>query len=67
MSMIPLENARSGYEFALVMKNDVTKQARLLNALSHLHIKSGGTSHLALEHLETSGTSRNVIRNLAEH
>ena len=47
-------NAIAEYERALEMENNVTDKARLLNALSHLHLKVGRQSRPAVDYLKKS-------------
>jgi tetratricopeptide (TPR) repeat protein len=47
-------NAIRLYQCALSMEEDSTAKARLMNAISHLHLKVGGRSQLAIDYLNKS-------------
>ena len=49
-----MDNAIHIYECALSMEKDITTKVRLMNALSHLYLKVGGKSQLAVEYLDKS-------------
>ena len=49
-----IDNAISQYESVLKMENNFIEKAKLMNAIAHLHIQTGGQCHLAIENLEKS-------------
>jgi len=50
-SMSDKDKAIRQYEHALSTEKDVNNKASLMNALSYLHMKVGGQSHIANDHL----------------
>lgn len=48
------DNAIQKYECALSLEEDFTTKVWLMNALSHLHMKVGGQSQLAVDYLKKS-------------